>query len=124
MGTLLNLTLIVVDKQLTFTAAVPGQDELINSFKTLSRVLLEAAGHHIKCLFAGSRRVSHLSGDPPRRDKAAEVLRSYKLRDKTLSIRTRHPDTNFSFFWLFFYNVEGTYPRFCTRDTRTRIRGQ
>src|SRR6266851_4118602 len=91
MGTLLHLTLIVVDQHLPFTAAVPGQVELINSVETFSRVLFEAAGHQIKCLFAGSRRVSHLSGDPPRRDKATEVLSPYKLRAKTLSIRTRHP---------------------------------
>src|SRR5216683_1304120 len=107
MGTLLHLTLIVVDQHLPFTAAVPGQVELINSVETLSRVLPEAAGHHIKRLFAGSRRVSHLSGDPPRRDKATEVLRSYKLRAKHCQyVRgTRTP-----FFWLFFYNVDGTYP--------------
>src|SRR4029077_1292055 len=97
MGALLHLTLIVVDQHLPFTAAVPGQVELINSVETLSRVLFEPAGHHIKCLFAGSRRVSHFSGDPPRGDKATEVLRSYKLRAKTLSIRTGHPDNNFSF---------------------------
>src|SRR5260370_9328092 len=109
MGTLLHLTLIVVDQHLPFTAAVPGQVELLNSVKTLSRVLLEAAGHHIKCLLAGSRRVSHLSGDPPRRDKPAELLRPYKLRAKTLSLRPRHPDTNFSFFWLFSYQSQFTH---------------
>src|SRR3984893_11999542 len=98
MGTLFHLTLIVVDQHLQFTAAVPGQVELINSVETFSRVLLEAAGHHIKCLFTGSRRVSHLSGDPPRGDRATEVLTPYKLRAKTLSIRTRHPDDNFLFF--------------------------
>src|SRR5690348_2912480 len=97
MGALLHLALIVVDQHLPFTAAVTGQVELINGVETFSRVLLEAAGHHIKCLFAGSWGVSHLSGDPPRGDKATEVLSPYKLRAKTLSIRTRRQENHFSF---------------------------
>src|SRR5260370_2604703 len=110
MGTLLPLTLIVVDQHLPFTAAVRGQVELINSVETLGRVLLEAAGHHIKCLFAGSRRVSHLSGDPPRRDKATEVLRSYNFVPKHCQYVRGTRTPTFRFFGYSFITLMARTP--------------